>query len=207
MTEQQNGGGGHNGPMSHADQGTWISKFVAVLISVVVASVVIGLARPGTFFHSLREPSFARGVITFMVSMAAVTLGFVVVVYAFFGRLDEQSEARFRRAREIFVAMMGVLGTIVGYYFGQQVAPADLLEQPGIKLVENRGETTAMLHVNSGAPPYQYTVTFPGGVAKPIADSSADGWIECALPPRANQEFSILIRDANGRSVTTDYRP
>lgn len=193
-----------------------VMKVVAFLIAAVIGGILLSVFKPQGFFESLRDPSYARGVITFIVALGAVTLGFIVVLFAFFGAIGDSSEERFRRAREIFVTMMGVLGTIVGYYFGQQTAPADLLGVPAIKVQTNEGQSRAMVFANGGVPPYSYTVDFEGEGNDLANVISADGWIEFEIPkpakaPKPGEEakpkFSIEIRDSNGRSISATHSP
>lgn len=181
----------------------WLGRFAAILVGLLCVLFAFGLLGPGRFFESLKDPNYARGVIMFMVSTSAVLIGFIVVIYAFFGVRDQQSESRFRRAREIFVSMMGVLGTIVGFYFGQTNLPEvnDALEKPAIDVVD--GEVT--VHMTSGIPPYSYTVEFEDTAAETLRKTSDNGWIRFDLRNPSIPGFVMTVEDQMERSTTLEY--
>lgn len=93
------------------------SNMVLLIIVLVIGAVLIFLAR-APIIYKLSEPALARGVITFIICIATIALAFIMVYQAFLGQSDD---TKFRRAREIFTGLMGVLGTIVGFYFGSAI--------------------------------------------------------------------------------------
>lgn len=185
----------------------WLAKFVAALIAVLLVLIVMSTNGSSNFFEALKNPDYARGVIMFLVSMTAVLLSFIVVFFSFFGELDdaEKSEIRFRRAREIFVAMMGVLGTIIGFYFGQsdKNVPADQLAKPAIEIVDDK----AVVHLANGFPPFQYVVKFSKSTESRIAETSDKEWITFPFPGEEKEAFTIEIEDIRGKTASAEFKP
>lgn len=141
------------------------SKAILIGIGVII---LFAIWRPG-IINELRDGAYARGLITLIVSLTAVGLAFLLVYQ---GILSDVKDEQFRRGREIFTGMMGVLGTIVGFYFGSadKVAP-----KPEIASVRvNKEKTELTTHVSGGAKPYNYVITYG---ASPIKGQSEDGWI------------------------------
>src|SRR5262245_14848578 len=104
-----------------------------IIASVLVLAFLIVMAlafHSESFIAKLGDQDFARGLITFIISVSTIVLGFILVTSSLFGASDAQgqeAENRFRRGREVFAGLLGVLGTIVGFYFGAaQQSPREL---------------------------------------------------------------------------------
>jgi hypothetical protein len=125
---------------------------------------------------------------------------------------------RFRQGKEILTALIGVLGTIVGFYFGH-TADAPLSElnlAPFVVSEESRapGEPFKITtFVTSGKAPYTYRVDFtPNSVPAIVDVKSPDGWIniEGTVPPREklkdakNISFVLTVVDSEGRKFKYD---
>src|SRR5262249_52339895 len=92
--------------------GLLVAAFLFLMITAIRSS-----GGEGDFLNRLREHEYARGLITFIISVSAIILAFVLVISSLFGSTN-LSEDQYRRGREVFTGLMGVLGTIVGFYFG-----------------------------------------------------------------------------------------
>jgi hypothetical protein len=146
----------------------------------------------------LADPAYARGVITWMISLATIGIAFVLIYQAFFS--VESSDDRFRRAREIFTGLMGVLGTIVGFYFGSTEPAAGRLRLAVGQVLDRR----VLTFVSGGEAPYRYTLTYKNAV--PAAKVSQDGWIIDTLPaaPEAGSKITITVTDSKKQEATAD---
>ena len=155
----------------------------------LIGFVVYALVSNNPVIARLAEPGFARGLITFLISVATIGLAFVLVYQA-----DGSTDDSFRRAREIFTGLMGVLGTIVGFYFGSAEKGSTPLEVAAIKSADKELVT----HVSGGSPPYHYVVKSTDRNFKEISNDSADGWIVEVLdqPPRSGTSLTIDVSDS-----------
>jgi hypothetical protein len=94
---------------------------------------------------------------------------------------------------------MGVLGTIVGFYFGASDRNALELRLTPIEFVKKEGGSQSLvLFASGGTPPYRYTI-FVNQNEKPAVDSkqSASGFISFEVPLEATRVKVEVIDGAN----------
>jgi hypothetical protein len=87
-----------------------------VILLIFAGVILIAIFQDSQVLRRLEDTAYARGVIKFLISLAAIGLAFMFVHQALTG--GNTSEAGFQRGREVLSGLMGVLGTIVGFYFG-----------------------------------------------------------------------------------------
>ena len=92
-------------------------------IALVVAGLIIaafllyGVFNP-KFVGSLSDLAIARGLVTFLFAFATTSVIVVVTIGVLWVPRDE-IEVRFSKAKDIMTILISVLGTILGFYFGQ----------------------------------------------------------------------------------------
>lgn len=98
-------------------------QLMITLISLgLIIAAVVGINKD--FLRLLAGPEFARGLITFLFAVATVGLAVMLVVNSFLSNAGgEQLAERFRQGKDILTVLIGVFGTIVGFYFGQAGPP------------------------------------------------------------------------------------
>jgi hypothetical protein len=95
-----------------------------VLVLIVLAVIFIGK----TVYHSnpdpdlLKDGSFMRSTITILLTVSVVLLIVIVILALLFSPNDESIAKRVGLAREVLTPLLGILGTIIGFYFGSQTA-------------------------------------------------------------------------------------
>jgi hypothetical protein len=172
--------------------GSWTSGFWARVFEVATnmskPGVVVGLGGSLfllaviAFFYRLdmslmKELGFARGVITGLITVAFVVFGFALMARAMYSdkdgdAADKHAENMFRRAREVFAALTGIVGTIVGFYFG--AAPTGT-PASGVTLAHKLAGTTLKIVASGGPAPF--TIRFRAA-AKSRSYDSADGFLD-----------------------------
>jgi len=174
---------------------------VAILIAFAFA-ILIAVLLKLPVVDRLSDQVFARGLITFIITISTIGIAFILVYQAFFS--FEPSDERFRRGREIFTGLMGVLGTIVGFYFGAAEKPVTTFEIADIKVVESRLVT----HIIGGARPYVYTASFSEKELEPIKNQvSEDGWIIQPLPAAIKSgTITLDVSDSKEQKVSKKYK-
>jgi hypothetical protein len=179
----------------------WVWALVAGIVLIFLLIMGLVMVRGATLLHLLQDQAFARGLITFLVSLATIALGFILVVSALFGATNDN---QFRRAREVFMALMGILGTIVGFYFGTATQALPDLKVSDIQVFEVKdGVKRLTSFANGGLPPYEYTVKFDDGKVPPITEkTSTDGWIIEEFESQQPVGISIEVKDRKGRRST-----
>lgn len=136
---------------------------IGVLILYFAWILFAQLKAEGELFSKLRDPGYARGMITFLITVSAIGLCFILVVQSFFG-VDDANGERFRRGREVLTLLTGILGTIVGFYFGTTEKPQAELHVPEFQIVQKTNTLRQLMtHISGGVPPYRYNIRFQAG--------------------------------------------
>lgn len=112
-------------PAAPATKGDRKRQFVsdnatALLVgSLVILLFVVFLFAlwPGGLLESLSDIPTARGLITFIFAFGLIFVALFLLIALFVDRDDDVNE-KFSSAKEIFTALIAVLGTIMGFYFG-----------------------------------------------------------------------------------------
>jgi hypothetical protein len=151
-----------------AETTSWLTISLIAIFGVGLLAAIIFDAP---IIGRLGDPAFTRGLITWIISMSTIGIAFVLIYQAFFA--VDSSDDRFRRAREIFTGLMGVLGTIVGFYFGSAEKSGLTFEVAEIRFADKQ----LMTHISGGARPYRYSITSTDKNFPPIKKISEDGWI------------------------------
>jgi hypothetical protein len=159
----------------------------------------------------MSDSTFARGLITYLFAVVTVGTAVVIVVYSLTtGDADKQ----FERGKDILSLLLGVFGTIVGFYFGSEKGKSEQQLQLTPLLLGSSdvapGEmTTVSAHVKGGNPPYRFgTAVGKGSKIEFSEDVRADGWIQgqVRIPDSMSEPTTIVnlsIKDATGEIVTT----
>ncbi len=209
--------------MSNGDKWGWLKQLtVAQVLFGFITFVVLGIFvyalyhAGGGFLGSLQNLEVARGLITFLVVFTTVMIAIILVLYITTSNLTGQDvKDRFGFGKEILTALIGILGTILGFYFGQSTsASAALQVAPAYVSNANpkRGDSVILYSVVSGGkPPYAYSISIKPDIIPPVQEKpSAQGVIqeEIKIPDSVPKDkdteftFQIAIKDSAGKSVT-----
>src|SRR5262245_18714593 len=105
---------------------------VVIIISIIalIGSAVVGLDR-GNVLLSMGRADFARGLITYLFAIVTICIAVALLLSAVVGATEEgdATEKRFQRGKEILSLLLGVFGTIVGFYFGSDSSNLNRPEQ------------------------------------------------------------------------------
>jgi hypothetical protein len=161
----------------------------AGLIILAAYSLIQVLSGNWSVLHHLRDQDYARGLITLAITFVSLALA-VVLVLAVLTRNVE--EGRFRPAREVFGVLAGILGTIVGFYFGTSDKQAQRLKIASMRL--QPGQVRAV--VTGGSPGYRYSLAVNGSL-KIESKESKDGYIEETISEaKAGESVRLQVRDS-----------
>lgn len=102
----------------------WVGNvsFWAVLLGGGAIFALFGYALDPAMLARLARPEEARGLITFLFGVATVGIALVIVLAVFLstGSKEEIAE-RFHMGKDILAVLIGVFGTIIGFYFGSEL--------------------------------------------------------------------------------------
>ena len=82
------------------------------------------------FIIQLQEVNVARSLITSLVALSAVAIAMILTLYAVVSTDKELLQKKFGFGKEIFTAFVGILGTIMGFYFASDHSVDGKTEPP-----------------------------------------------------------------------------
>jgi hypothetical protein len=212
MTMANEPGGG--GWSQFLRQLTISQVFIGILGLALFVALAVGIYYGGgALLQSLQVTEVAGGLITFLVAFATVAIAIILALYALVSSSTQDLKDRFELGKEILTALIGVLGTIVGFYFGsstqqaiKETIKAEGMTQQALQVaaafVSNgsprKGDTVVLSSfVSGGKPPYSYSIAFtPSNIISAVRDRiSSDGVIkeEIKIPEsiQQNTEFTF----------------
>jgi hypothetical protein len=204
----------------------WLTVAQYAFLAAVGGVFVLILYKNLTGQQDLGDIETARGMITFVVSVVTVAMGLILVLAAFLSG-GKDIEKRFGFGKDVFTILVGVLGTIMGFYYGQEAAKngeggggqqtAQVLQisDPRPDPAEPAAGTTfgIISQISGGDAPYKYTITFdPANIiqAPPADQPSADGTINHQFTVPAGTaagtaiKYTITASDKNNKQGTND---
>lgn len=163
-----------------------LQYWVYVLLTLMGIAILLIFAwaflRDASFLQRLADTNYARGLITFVFTLGTTAIA-IMLTLAVLLRQDPEIEKRFRQGREVLTILIGVLGTIVGFYFGaateEKHSPlkiAYVKAIPGDPQAWRNTEIRAKLI--GGQPPYHYSIAFdPNEIPTIENDANEEGLI------------------------------
>jgi hypothetical protein len=179
-------------PRRGRDPSTWTLLLLLVFAFVLLIAIIFGAKALGHF----ADAAYARGIITVVIILSTIAIAFVLVYQAFFAELSDDD--RFRRGREVFTGLMGVLGTIVGFYFGTAQGAEGRVTLAALR-IDGREVVT---FVSGGVSPYRYTVNVGGQTS--AQKLSSDGWIVDTLAeaPAPGSAITVEVLDSRNQGAS-----
>ena len=180
-------------------------QYLFLLIGIVIlGGLGYGLFKPdGTFLDALRNAETSRALITFLVAVTTVSIAILSTLYAISSNQSrEEIKERFGLAKEVLAILVGILGTVLGFYYGS--ADKNAAAQVQLADVQLRG-SELITHVSGGVAPYRFAVSYQGlGTNGKISGVSKDGWIIQALSPvpSKNDSVTVEVTDAKEQRVS-----
>ena len=105
----------------------WLEENFGLLALVLFGLIIgicfyYGLFGAAGFYQSLASIEQARGLITFLFVLSTSGLILLIGIAIFWMDLDQNIKERFAYAKDLLTMVIGILGTIMGFYFGLQVS-------------------------------------------------------------------------------------
>ncbi len=180
---------------------------VVIILVLVLATVYAFTQSTQPLIDQLQSPDFARGAITFIVAAVVVCLALILMLGALFleGTQANEVEERFRRGREVLAPFVGILGTIVGFYFGS-VDRSGGAAALGVDALTAPTELT--IRVSGGVEPYRVAITRDGRSVLGPERTNA-GWLrvptaQLGLADDMPTKIMIEAWDAKDHSTTRE---
>lgn len=198
-----------------------------VLIPLIIIFGVFALIGAAIFgidsgvLKSMAKLEFARGLITYLFAVVTIGTAVVLVVSALSSGTSEEIEKKFQRGKEVLSLLLGVFGTIVGFYFGSEsqlggraeavalprLTPLMLSPSPA-RAGQDLRLTAAVV---GGMPPYRYRLEVGDRTLAEQQPVKEGGWIVVdtkvpAVKSRTTFDVVLNISDAAGQAAETAAR-
>jgi hypothetical protein len=193
-----------------------IAMIIVVSVILLIGAAVVGMDR-GQVLSAMARSEFARGLITYLFAVVTMGTAVVLVLAALLSTGDTVSEKRFQHGKEILSLLLGVFGTMVGFYFGAETASAPrsdaaILRMSSIDVTPATaradGRITVRAVVSGGTPPYRYGIAFGTDDPKPEEVVPTSGWIVKELPvssqARAGEILVVRVAVSDSSGKRTD---
>lgn len=187
---------------------------LVILLALGAYLMLNGILRPQP------DVDGARSLLASLFSIATIVLAFSLMIGAFLTSGDNGAvKERFNLALQVFTPLIGIMGTILGFYFGtaDKAAPnvplavADVVA-PAEPVVAGKEWFVTVL-TQGGRAPWTYELDFGKSIPK-ITKSSGQSYLREAitLPAEAvNSEatigLNVTVTDAAGAKATWERKP
>jgi hypothetical protein len=177
---------------------------------VAIAILSIGFTVFLFFNKPIDNANTARGLITVIVSFGTLSIAIILLLAVLLIQDNERAKQRFADGKEILTILVGILGTIVGYYFGvaqDEVTPtAPKIASAMVSDEQPKVNSTVRITIltDGGVAPFDYEIEFLGADDKleTISGVSRNQWIvenvTLALDKPAKIGVKVTVTDKNG---------
>jgi PASTA domain-containing protein/putative Ig domain-containing protein len=169
-----------------------------VLGGVVLWIIVKGVYGNAGFLTNLANKEVARGLITFLVAITTVGIAVILAISTIILKGGDDDDKRFDRGKQVLTTLIGVLGTIVGFYFGSAIERPQTLAITPITLPAGAASTaypSTALQATGGTPPLKWSVTpaLPPSLTLDPATGTISGTPTAVLP---KTKFTFTVTDS-----------
>jgi hypothetical protein len=184
----------------------WLTAFQYLLIAAVTGIFVWKIVSGLDDLSDLKDMDTARGLITFVITLGTVAIAVMLALTAVVVR---DFDRRIVVGREVLTVLVGVLGTIVGFYYGaasnnnRSSTAAQQISVAAPQITSINGSATLTSKIEGGSAPYQYAISFSNTTIPAIEQNSPDGSIkaEFKLADQALTELSVTIEGKDKTGV------
>jgi hypothetical protein len=181
---------------------------LGLLVLVVILIVVVDPRQ--MFLTNLAKVEVARGLITFLIAIGTVGIAIILTVSTLVTD-DNEDDKRFDRGKQVLTVLIGVLGTIVGFYFGSAIAPTQQAKTSAIittalpEGTANKSYQTTTIQTAGLTPPLNWSVTpaLPAGLSLDQKTGDIGGTPTAALQ-KTSFKFTVADSATPANVLTAD---
>jgi hypothetical protein len=94
-----------------------LGSYLLGLFGILITAIIVYGIFYANFLSVMAQPDQARGLITFLFSISTIAI-FLLIAVATFWIDKTQVDERFNKAKDLLTLMIGIFGTILGFYYG-----------------------------------------------------------------------------------------
>ncbi len=156
--------------------------------------------QSGNLLNVLATAANSRGLITFLITASTVSIAIMLIYQAF---AEGTTGDNFRMAREVFASLVGVLGTIVGFYFG--IANDGTKAASGLVMasVDVKGQLLGTI-ISGGTGQYHWRIEGDATSGVKVLEGNLEkaGALQFVLPEiKADGRVTLTVSDQSGSTV------
>jgi beta-lactam-binding protein with PASTA domain len=195
----------------------YIPTALFALLGILLLGVLIYIVTENgqEFLKQLSDKEVARGLITFLIAIATVGIAIILAISTLVLTEGDQGDKRFDRGKQVLSVLIGVLGTIVGFYFGaapdtaKPKTPTEIQKvQPTIVTITlpdgtaNKAYPGLTLQTSGLTPPLKWSVlpALPAGLTLDSASGMISGTPTAAFASKT--PFTFTVTDSATPPVT-----
>ena len=192
------------------DPASLISLLILLGVLFLLGMAILDLDK-GRVLVGMGKASFARGLITYLFAVVTIGTAVVLVLSALLG----SEKVNFDHGKEVLGLLLGVFGTMVGFYFASELSQSEIQGQLNVSPilvssseVAQGGTVSLSAVVHGGSQPYRFATVIGADLPDEYEDiARADGWIvkNLIVPGSAEpgvQRVTIGVQDLAGDRVS-----
>ncbi len=212
--------------LSSGPEPNWTQYIPTVLLGLlgllILAGIVYAVTEPsGLILGRLKEKEAARGLITFLIAIATVGIAIILAISTLVLSEGDAGDKRFDRGKQVLSVLIGVLGTIVGFYFGsetaspKQTAPTEQAQTLAPRITTttlpdgavNKAYPPIILQTTGLTPPLKWSVkpALPAGLTLDPTTGNISGTPTAAMP-KTPYTFTVTDSAAPALTSTVDIK-
>ena len=192
-----------------------LAGFLIIAVVILIGANLFGFDQGGVLTN-LATGGYARGLITYL--FAVGTIG-VIVMLMLSALLGWSKDEDFDRAKDVLTVLIGIFGTIIGFYFGSVKADEEggtvpltfasaEVENDTLAAAQAFGVRAAAAY---GTPPYRFTLALGANAPVPADSAGADGHMASSLvAPEVPRDTTLVLvlrlEDAGGAVAERPFR-
>jgi len=181
----------------------YIPTALFALLGLIVLGVIGYIVTQGghEFLTKLSDKEIARGLITFLIAITTVGVAIILAISTLVLTEGDAGDKRFDRGKQVLSVLIGVLGTIVGFYFGSAVETKTAQQTLAITPttlsdgVATKPYPSTTLQAAGGILPLKWSVTpmLPDGLTLDPASGTISGTPKATFPKTT---FTFAVTDS-----------
>jgi hypothetical protein len=181
-----------------------------LLSTCILFVIIFGLITKNPIIRELSSIDYARGLITFVFAIGTIGIALLVAMGALIGNLSANT---ITTAKEVLTILIGIFGTILGFYFGTPPSTERdtlrntlIVSPPTLQTAIDRQTMTMFAYISGGDLPYVYSIDFDKDVLPDVKEKkTVDGWIR-EIVNIANLDsvpvgYKITLTDSRKRTI------